>query len=81
MADARSLITGEQCRTARLLLRLSQEALARRAQVHPETVAAFENGRPSTFPMQTKVRRALVQAGIEFTGGEPGVRLKKVEGQ
>jgi DNA-binding XRE family transcriptional regulator len=81
MSDARLLLTSEQCRAARILLKLSQEALARRAQVHLETIVHFENGRPSTFPIRAKVRGALVEAGIQFTSGKPGVRLKKADGR
>ena len=74
-ADARLLITPEQCREARRLLGIHQEALARAAHVFPETIARFEAGQTqSTFPMRAKLRTALEAAGIEFT--EDGVRLR-----
>jgi hypothetical protein len=41
----------------------------------------FENGRPSRFSIPVKARGALAHAGIEFTGEEPGVRLKRAEGR
>ena len=79
--DARELITAEQCRSARKLLRLSAEALARRANARPETVASFESGRPSTFPMRARLRAALEAAGVVFTNGdEPGVQLRGRKG-
>ena len=68
--DARLLLTPEQCRAARKLLGLSAEALARRANARPETVASFELGRLSTFPTRAKLRAALKSAGVVFTNGE-----------
>ncbi len=76
MSDARLVLTVEQCRIARQLLGMSQEALARAADVYSATVVSFESGRPSTFPSRVKLRSALVAAGAEFTSDEPGVRLK-----
>jgi len=78
MADARQLLTGEQCREARRLLGLHQEALARAANVHAETITSFESGRKATFPVQVKLRAALEAAGVVFTDGdEPAVKLRK----
>ncbi len=76
MSDARLVLTETQCRAARQLLEMSQEALARAAGVQFETVESFESGRPSTFPIRAKLRTALVAAGIEFTRDEPGVKLR-----
>ena len=79
--DARQVLTGEQCREARQLLGISKDALARAANVYPETVERFENsGQSSTFPIRAKLRAALESAGVVFTNGEqPGVRLRKVK--
>ena len=76
--DARLVLTGEQCRDARALLRMPREALARKARLYPATIKAFENGTKSTsFPTRSKLREALEAAGVEFTSGDaPGVRLK-----
>lgn len=73
--DFRQIITPEQCREARRLLGMDQEALARAAGVSPETLARFEGrGRQSTFPMRAKLRATLEAAGVEFT--ESGVGLR-----
>jgi len=73
--DFRQVITPEQCREARRLLGISQEALARAAGISPETVAKFEaRGRQSTFPMRAKLRAALEAAGVEFTKSGIGLR-------
>ena len=74
--DARRNLTGKQCRAARGMLGWSQEALARKAGTHWVTVQNFEGGRPGTFPMRYKLRAALEAGGVEFTAGEPGVRLR-----
>ena len=76
MSDARLVLTVTQCRAARQLLGMSQEALSRAAGVHFETVESFESGRQSTFPIRVKLRSALVAAGVEFTSEEPGVKLR-----
>ncbi len=65
MSDARLVLTGEQCREARRLLRLSQAALAQPAGVYPPTVGYFEDGTKQTsFPVRSKLRTALVAAGV-----------------
>lgn len=73
------MITPEQIRAARALLRLEQRELAARAHVSVATLrrAESEHGMsavaPSTF---AQVRAALEEAGVEFIYG--GVRhLKK----
>ena len=76
MSDARLVLTGEQCREARRLLVMSRETLARAAGVPLETIVRFEGGRPSTFPIRAKLRSALVEAGVNFTSEEPGVKLR-----
>jgi transcriptional regulator with XRE-family HTH domain len=72
------LITPDQIRAARALLRMDQEELARRAHVSVVTVRRLEatNGMskvsPGTFD---EVQRALEAAGAEFI--ERGVRRRK----
>ena len=73
--DARLVLTGEQCRDARALLRMPREDLARKAHLYLATLEAFENGTKSTsFLTRSKLRAALESAGVQFT--EEGVRLK-----
>ena len=75
------MITPEQCRAARALLRWSQQDLAEKSGVGIVTVHQLEAGtnqpRRATIDV---VIRAFEAAGIEFideNGGGPGVRLKK----
>ncbi len=76
--DARLVLTGEQCRDARALLRMPREVLAHKAHLYPATVEAFENGTKSTsFPTRSKLREALEAAGVEFTNGD--VRLRNAD--
>ena len=72
------LITPDQIRAARALLRMDQEELARRAKVSVVTVRRLEapeglgNVSLGTF---AEVQRALESAGAEFI--ERGVRRRK----
>jgi transcriptional regulator with XRE-family HTH domain len=72
------LLTPEQIRAARALLRMDQDELARRAQVSVVTVRRLEapdaltKVAPGTFE---EVRRALEAAGAEFI--DRGVRRRK----
>ncbi|WP_431860635.1 helix-turn-helix domain-containing protein [Azospirillum sp.] len=73
------MVTPEQIRAARALLRLEQRELAARAHVSVATLRRLESEHgmsavtPSTF---AQVRAALEEAGVEFIYG--GVRhLKK----
>ena len=72
------LITPEQIRAARALLRLEQDELARRAHVSVVTVRRLEapdgltKVAPGTFE---EVQRALEAAGAEFI--DRGVRRRK----
>jgi hypothetical protein len=51
--------------------------LARAAGVFPATVARFEQGNQSTFPMRAKLGAGLQRAGVVFTNGdETGVKLR-----
>jgi transcriptional regulator with XRE-family HTH domain len=71
------LITPEQIRAARALLRLDQEELARRAQVSVVTVRRLEgnDGTAMVAPGTVdEIRRTLESAGAEFI--DNGVRRR-----
>lgn len=74
------VVTGEQLRAARAMVRIEQADLARQANVSVETIKRLERtGGSVSANVQTvdAVMRALEVAGIEFTNGnQPGVRLK-----
>ena len=71
-------ITGAQLKAARELIGLSQLALAVQFQLGLRTVADFEAGKNS-LPGQTLhyLTRALEATGLEFTNGDPGVKLRR----
>ena len=76
------MLTSDQIRVARALLRWSARELAQRSGVHITTVQRMERGDGLVGGMvQTlaKVQRALEDAGVEFTAqdGGPGVRMNK----
>ena len=81
------VITGEQIRAARAMVRIEQRDLAARAGVHIETVKRAERvvGPVSANTMTLdRICQALTEAGIEFipaNGGGPGVRLRKATPQ
>jgi len=74
------LLSAEQIRAARAMLRWEQTALAEAAGVSAETVKRLEAqdgpllaGRAATIDA---IEKALIKAGIEFTNGDaPGVRM------
>ena len=71
------MFTPAQCRAARGLLDWSQKQLADAARVGVVTVRQFESGsvQPRNATLEV-MRRALEQAGVEFTNGDqPGVRF------
>ncbi len=74
------MLTSEQIRAARGLLRWSARELAGRAGVHIATVQRMERGNgpvQGTVECLRKVQNALEDAGVAFTtqNGDPGVRL------
>jgi transcriptional regulator with XRE-family HTH domain len=76
------VITAEQIRMARALLRLSAAELGRKAGVAATTISRCETGSgvPQRVTVATlnKIREALEAEGVEFTGGNgPGVRLRR----
>jgi DNA-binding XRE family transcriptional regulator len=78
--DERSMIISPvQFKTARQLLKWTQEDLASRSRVSPTAIAILERG--VARPLAAKVsaiQTALEDAGVEFTTDEPGVRLRAI---
>jgi transcriptional regulator with XRE-family HTH domain len=79
------MLTSEQIRAARAMLRIEQRELADKSGLSPETVKRIERT-PGPISAYTgtvdKLRRALESAGIEFSDGDqPGVRLKLARGR
>jgi transcriptional regulator with XRE-family HTH domain len=76
-----AVLTPEQLRAARVLIRWTRKRLSDEAGVPLKTTEAFEQGRTSPM-MRTehKWRRALERAGVIFIDSDdtagPGVRLK-----
>jgi transcriptional regulator with XRE-family HTH domain len=70
-------VTPGQCRAARALLGWRQIDLAKAAGLGQSTAANFERSKPVVAAESiTKMRRALEDAGIEFTDGRrPGMRM------
>ncbi|MBI5165127.1 MAG: helix-turn-helix transcriptional regulator [Magnetospirillum sp.] len=71
------MIDSEQIRAARVLLRLGQDDVARRARVSTATIRRLEaeNGIRSVSPATVgEIRRVLEDAGAEFIPG--GVRRR-----
>ena len=78
------MLTSEQIRAARAMLRIEQRELAEISGVSLETVKRIERT-PGPISAYTgtvdKLRRALESAGNEFSDGDqPGVRLKLARG-
>ena len=79
-AKVRCMMTPEQCKAARGLLRMTQDDLAAKTGLTSVTIRKFEN---RTGPLRDAtinlIKLTLESAGIEFideNGGGPGVRLK-----
>jgi transcriptional regulator with XRE-family HTH domain len=77
------VITSEQIRAARQLIRITADQLAKLSGVGVATIRRFElmTGVPSgNARLVESIQRALEESGIEFIGtpdDRPGVRLKK----
>ncbi|WP_298981710.1 helix-turn-helix domain-containing protein [uncultured Roseibium sp.] len=77
------MIYGKQISAARALLRLSQAALAKEANISVPTLKRMEASQAEASGLANNVlavQSALEHAGIEFlpeNGSGPGVRLKK----
>jgi transcriptional regulator with XRE-family HTH domain len=76
------LLTSEQLRAARAILRLDQKALSDTSKVSLATIKRLEANAgvlTANRPTIAALRLALEVAGIEFineNGGGPGVRLR-----
>jgi transcriptional regulator with XRE-family HTH domain len=76
------LLTSEQLRAARAILRLDQKALSDTSKVSLATIKRLEGNLgvlTANRPTIAALRLALEVAGIEFineNGGGPGVRLR-----
>ena len=70
--------TSAQCRAARALLGWSQSELSEASRVATKTIADFEREERTPYERTLNdIRKALDQAGIEFTNGpQPGVKMK-----
>ena len=73
-------MTPPQCRAARALISLSQDALATASGVAKRTIANFEGGSAQPYPRTIAALRSTLEAGgvifIDENGGGPGVRLR-----
>jgi transcriptional regulator with XRE-family HTH domain len=76
------IVTGEQLRGARAMVRMEQSDLAAKANVSVDTVKRLER---TVGPISANVATmaaivsVLEGAGVAFTnGGEPGVKLRKI---
>ncbi len=74
------MLTSEQIRAARALLRWNQKLLAVAAGISVETVKRLERtpGKVSAYTgTEEAIRKALETAGVEFTNDDaPGVKLR-----
>lgn len=77
------MITAEQCRAARALLKWTQGELAGKADLALSTIKDFEAERRTPHaPNLAEIERVFVAAGIEFTNGDaPGLRRHKREAE
>ena len=76
------MLTAEQLRAARALIRWEQSTVAEKAGVSVETVKRLEKLDGPLLSTKTATIHALEaafqEAGVEFTnGGEPGVKLRR----
>lgn len=81
------MLTSEQLRAARAVLRWDQSRLTEMARISAETIKRLEkmDGTLGSTRVDTldKLRRALEAAGIKFipeNGGGAGIRLRKQAG-
>ena len=78
------MLTSEQIRAARALLRWDQKELAKAANISVQTIKRLEaiRGKVSAYTgTMEAITKALEAAGVAFTNDdEPGVRLRRSEG-
>jgi transcriptional regulator with XRE-family HTH domain len=76
------LITGEQIRAARAMLKWTADDLAKKSEIGVATIRRLEtmNGLPSgQARILSAIQKALEEGGVEFIGTpdhQPGVRLR-----
>ena len=78
------MLTGEQCRAARALLRWSQKDLSERASISMVSIRAFEKGGGMRANNLKLLRLIFGEGGVEMiseNGGGAGVRLAKPAGE
>jgi DNA-binding XRE family transcriptional regulator len=77
------MITAEQCRAARALLKWTQGEFAEKADLALSTIKDFEAERRTPHaPNLAEIERVFAAAGIEITNGDaPGVRRHKLEAE
>ena len=79
------MLTAEQMRAARAIIRMEQGELAKASGVSVETVKRLESLRGTVsaqLSTVTAIKRALEAAGVVFideNGGGAGVRLRKAD--
>lgn len=75
-------MTPAQCRAARALISISQDDLAKAAQVGVQSLIAFENNKRTPYARTLDaIRTTLESRGVELipeNGGGAGVRLRQV---
>jgi transcriptional regulator with XRE-family HTH domain len=70
-------VNGTQVRMARAGLKMNVRQLAAAAEVSPNTITRVEADLPANTATLGAIRRALEEAGVEFTNHEkPGVRMR-----
>jgi transcriptional regulator with XRE-family HTH domain len=78
------MISAEQIKAARALLRMEQEELARRAGVSISTIRRLEGASGERMVAETTtgaVRSALEEAGVEFIHQGVSLKAKTAEGE
>jgi transcriptional regulator with XRE-family HTH domain len=89
VAYYRLVITSDQCRAARALLRMTQATLAERAGLGILVIKRFERGSDPRASTVNAIERALVEAGVTLiddgaaspAGAGAGVRLTQRAGE
>ena len=73
------MLTPLQCRLGRTLLGWTVRALAKEANLSPNTISMFENERAVPNPATlTVLKMTFDRHGVEFLNGDaPGVRLRR----
>jgi transcriptional regulator with XRE-family HTH domain len=79
------MLTADQLRAARAILKWRREDLAKASGVPAVTIQSFEGGADSKISTVSKLRAACERAGVIFIdagdGMGPGLRLREVPGK